>query len=119
MADTHGSQTPAGTPPPQPTAYAQDLSRSLGLRENMFITLSSVTPASRVFIILPSVISGLGVGAAALAFALAAVAGMLMAFCYAEFQRVPDHRRRVRLRRAPWADPPASRCSRSVCSPGS
>ncbi|MFI1379470.1 APC family permease [Embleya sp. NPDC020886] len=83
MADTHGSQTPAGTPPPQPTAYAQDLSRSLGLRENMFITLSSVTPASSVFIIMPSVISGLG-GAAALAFALAAVAGMLMAFCYAE-----------------------------------
>ncbi|MGC0419046.1 APC family permease [Embleya sp. AB8] len=84
MAETQGSQTPADAPPPQqPTAYAQDLSRSLGLGENMFITLSAVTPASSVFIIMPSVISGLG-GAAALAFALAAVAGMLMAFCYAE-----------------------------------
>ncbi|WP_439679027.1 APC family permease [Embleya sp. MST-111070] len=83
MAETQGSRPPAGTPPPQSPAYAQDLSRSLGLRENMFITLSAVTPASSVFIIMPSVISGLG-GAAALAFALAAVAGMLMAFCYAE-----------------------------------
>lgn len=58
MVESDGSQTPAGTSPAQPTAYAQDLSRSLGLRENMFITLSSVTPASSVFIIMPSAISG-------------------------------------------------------------
>ncbi|MFJ9696378.1 APC family permease [Kitasatospora sp. NPDC101183] len=64
-------------------AYAQDLSRSLSLRENMLITLSSVTPASSVFIVMPAVIQRLG-GAATVAFALAAAAGILMAFCYAE-----------------------------------
>jgi len=63
--------------------YAQDLKRSLTLRENVMITLSSVTPASSVFIIVPAVIAGLG-GASALAFAVAAVAGVFMAYCYAE-----------------------------------
>ena len=73
----------ASDPGPAPASYAQDLSRSLSLRENMLLTLSSVTPASSVFIVMPAVIQGLG-GAAAVAFAIAAVAGVLMAFCYAE-----------------------------------
>jgi amino acid transporter len=67
----------------EPTAYAQDLARSLTLRENVMITLSSVTPASSVFIIVPAVIAGIG-GASALAFAVAAIAGIFMAYCYSE-----------------------------------
>jgi amino acid transporter len=63
--------------------YAQDLSRSLSFRENVLITLSAVTPASSVFIIMPSVINGIG-GASAIAFGVAAIVGVLVAYCYAE-----------------------------------
>ncbi|MFJ8925640.1 APC family permease [Streptomyces sp. NPDC102364] len=63
--------------------YAQQLSRSLTFKENVLITLSAVTPASSVFIIVPSVVQGVG-GASAIAFAVAALAGVFMAFCYAE-----------------------------------
>lgn len=77
----------AGTDPPsvEPTAgkYQQDLSRSLSLRENILLTLSAVTPASSVFIIMPSVINSVG-GASALAFAIAALIGIAVALCYAE-----------------------------------
>jgi amino acid transporter len=77
----------AGTEPPgtvgPPGKYAQDLSRSLTFRENILITLSSVTPASSVFIIMPAAITGIG-GASAVAFAVAAVIGIAVAFCYAE-----------------------------------
>jgi amino acid transporter len=77
----------AGTQPPPPTTapqkYAQDLSRSLTFRENILITLSSVTPASSVFIIIPAAIVGIG-GASALAFAIAALMGVTIALCYAE-----------------------------------
>lgn len=63
--------------------YQQELSRSLSLRGNVLITLSSVTPASSVFIIIPAVLAAVG-GASFLAFLAAAVVGILMAFCYAE-----------------------------------
>ena len=49
----------------------------------MLITLSAVTPASSVFVIVPSVINGVG-GASALAFAIAALVGIAVALCYAE-----------------------------------
>ncbi|MFF2503010.1 APC family permease [Streptomyces sp. NPDC058067] len=76
--------SPPGAPAPAAGAkYAQQLSRSLTFKENVLITLSSVTPASSVFILVPSVIQGIG-GAATIAFAIAAVAGVFMAFCYAE-----------------------------------
>jgi amino acid transporter len=77
----------AGTPSPPaataPAKYAQDLSRSLTFRENILITLSAVTPASSVFIIIPAAIVGIG-GASALAFAIAALIGVAIALCYAE-----------------------------------
>jgi amino acid transporter len=63
--------------------YRQELSRSLSLRGNVLITLSAVTPASSVFIIIPAVLAAIG-GASFLAFLLAAVVGIFMAFCYAE-----------------------------------
>ena len=63
--------------------YSQELSRSLSLRGNILITLSSVTPASSVFIIIPSVLAAVG-GASFLAFVAAGLVGVCMAFCYAE-----------------------------------
>lgn len=63
--------------------YEQELSRSLSLRGNVLITLSAVTPASSVFIIIPAVLVAIG-GASFIAFAVAAVVGIFMAFCYAE-----------------------------------
>jgi amino acid transporter len=68
---------------PADEKYAQDLARSLTFRENILITLSAVTPASSVFIIMPSVITGVG-GAAAIAFVVAGLIGLVVAYCYAE-----------------------------------
>jgi amino acid transporter len=75
--------TRAETAEAEPGKYAQDLSRSLTFRENILITLSSVTPASSVFIIVPAAINGIG-GASAVAFAVAALVGVAVALCYAE-----------------------------------
>lgn len=63
--------------------YTQELSRSLTLRGNVMITLSAVTPASSVFIIIPAVLAAVG-GASFVAFLAAAVVGIFMAFCYGE-----------------------------------
>lgn len=65
------------------STYKQELSRELSLRQNILITLSAVTPASSVFIIVPSVLLSLG-GASVLAMALAAVIAMFVGMCYAE-----------------------------------
>ncbi len=70
-------------PPVGGEKYDQDLSRSLTFRENVLITLSSVTPASSVFIILPAIIATVG-GASAMALALASVVGITVALAYAE-----------------------------------
>lgn len=65
------------------SSYKQELSRSLSLRGNILITLSSVTPASSVFIIIPAVIAAVG-GASFVAFLASAFVGIFMAYCYAE-----------------------------------
>ena len=65
------------------TEYKQELSRSLTLRGNVLITLSSVTPASSVFILVPAVLAAIG-GATFIAFIASAVVGIFMAYCYAE-----------------------------------
>ncbi|WP_461666171.1 APC family permease [Gordonia sputi] len=64
-------------------AYEQQLSRSPTMRENIFITLSSVTPASSVFIIVPAILLAAG-GASVLTMAIAAVAAIFVGMCYAE-----------------------------------
>lgn len=64
-------------------SYKQELSRELSIRQNILITLSAVTPASSVFIIVPAVLLSLG-GASVLAMALAAFAAMFVGMCYAE-----------------------------------
>lgn len=63
--------------------YRQELSRSLSLRENMLITLSSVTPASSVFIIVPALIAGLA-GGSVLAMIIGGVIAIFVGLCYAE-----------------------------------
>src|SRR6266550_2915702 len=63
--------------------YEQDLSRSIGILGNVFITLSGVTPASSVFIIVPVALVAVGSGSF-LSFVFAAIVGVFMAFCWAE-----------------------------------
>ncbi|MDL9980818.1 APC family permease [Microbacterium sp. ASV49] len=80
-AGAAGTKAPATVP--DTGKYAQQLSRGLTFKENILITLSAVTPASSVFIIVPAVINGIG-GASALAFVIAGVIGIFVALCYAE-----------------------------------
>lgn len=75
--------TVAATAAGAPAAYQQELARSLTMRENILITLSSVTPASSVFIIVPAILLGVG-GASVLTMVIAAVAAILVGACYAE-----------------------------------
>jgi len=72
----------AGTAP-SPARYQQELARSLTMRENILITLSSVTPASSVFIIVPAILLAVG-GASVLTMVLAAIAAVFVGLCYAE-----------------------------------
>lgn len=63
--------------------YEQELHRGLGVMGNIAITLSAVTPASSVFIIVPFIINTAGTGAF-LAMVFAAIVGVFMAFCWGE-----------------------------------
>lgn len=90
VSDSPTSAVPpaAAAPPVMETQiesgqYSQDLHRSIGVLGNIFITLSGVTPASSVFIIIPVALVGVGSGSF-LAFVIAAIVGIFMAFCWAE-----------------------------------
>ena len=63
--------------------YRQELSRSISVLGNVFITLSGVTPAASVFIIAPVALAAAGSGSF-LSFVFAAIVGVFMAFCWAE-----------------------------------
>lgn len=63
--------------------YKQELSRSISVLGNVFITLSGVTPAASVFIIAPVALIAAGSGSF-WSFIFAAIVGVLMAFCWAE-----------------------------------
>jgi len=65
------------------TQYEQELHREVGVWGNIAITLSAVTPASSVFIIIPFLILTAGTGAF-LALFFAALIGVFMAFCWGE-----------------------------------
>lgn len=71
------------TPLPGADGGHPRLHRGLKLVGTLFITLSAITPASSVFIVAPGVITQAGTGAF-LAFVIAAVVGVFMAFVYAE-----------------------------------
>jgi amino acid transporter len=70
-------------PAPEGERYEQELSRSLRVLGNVMITLSSITPASSVFIIIPAILLGVGTGSF-LALLFAALVGVFMAFCWGE-----------------------------------
>jgi len=63
--------------------YKQELSRSISVLGNVFITLSGVTPAASVFIIAPVALAVAGSGTF-FSFVFAGIVGVLMAFCWAE-----------------------------------
>jgi amino acid transporter len=63
--------------------YEQELHRGLGILGNVAITVSAVTPASSVFIIIPFIILTAGTGSF-LALVFAAIIGVFMAFCWGE-----------------------------------
>ncbi len=79
----HASAAAAAVGAPETARYEQDLSRSIGILGNVFITLSGVTPASSVFIIVPVALVAAGSGSF-LAFVFAAIVGVFMAFCWGE-----------------------------------
>ena len=66
-------------PPPAP----RSLSRSLGMLGILFLTLSAITPASSVFIIVPDLLSAAGTGAL-WAMIIAGIVGIATAYVYAE-----------------------------------
>lgn len=63
--------------------YPQGLSRSLSVVGNISITLSAVTPAASVFVIVPLIITSVGTGSVT-AMGLAGIVGVFMALCWAE-----------------------------------
>lgn len=63
--------------------YRQELSRSISALGSVVVSLSAVTPAASVFVIAPVALLIAGTGSF-LAFVLAGVVSMLMAFCWAE-----------------------------------
>ncbi len=62
------------------------LKKSLGVTDAVAITVSSITPASSLFVIAPFAIQGAGSGAF-MSFALAGVLALMFAWCYAELGR--------------------------------
>lgn len=64
-------------------ALPPELNRTLGAASSIILTLSIVTPASSVFILIPSVISAAGTGAV-YSLAIAALLGLIMALIYSE-----------------------------------
>ncbi len=68
----------AGVPAPQ-----QTLKRSIGVVGGTLLTLSCVTPASTLFVIVPELFSSIG-SATALAIAIGSVLCIAVAFCYSE-----------------------------------
>ena len=72
------------------TPDSQGLHRSLTAFDAVMITLSAISPASSVFIILPGVIAMAGSGAL-LSLVLASVIGLCMALVYAELSSAIPH----------------------------
>jgi amino acid transporter len=66
-----------------PSRYKQELSRTIGVLGNIFITLSGVTPAASVFVIAPAALVAVGSGTFG-SFVFAAIVGVFMALCWAE-----------------------------------
>jgi len=77
--------SPAGN-----AVHAGALSRTIGLPGALLLTLSAITPASSVFVILPGAIKVAGSGVL-IAMLAAMVVGVCMAFVYAELASAFPH----------------------------
>lgn len=74
---------PVETSLPEATNSPQKLKRSIGVVGGTLLTLSCVTPASTLFVIVPDLFSSLGT-ATALCLAIGALLCIPVAFCYSE-----------------------------------
>ncbi|GGK45511.1 APC family permease [Nocardia camponoti] len=74
--------TSTATPPPPP-AEPEKLTRSIGVFGGTMLTLSCLTPASSLFVIVPGLLETQGTGAA-LTLLIAALLCIGVAFCYSE-----------------------------------
>ena len=74
---------PVETSLPEATDSPQKLKRSIGVVGGTLLTLSCVTPASTLFVIVPDLFSSLGT-ATALCLAIGALLCIPVAFCYSE-----------------------------------
>ncbi|MGH4028381.1 APC family permease [Actinomycetota bacterium Odt1-20B] len=86
MTDTlRPLQSPAEAPAEAPAAPGrpQKLKRSIGVVGGTLLTLSCVTPASTLFVVVPDLFSSLGT-ATALTIAIGSLLCIAVAFCYAE-----------------------------------
>ncbi|MFB8172877.1 APC family permease [Kitasatospora purpeofusca] len=85
MTDTLRPPTAAAPAPVDAGAPAapQTLKRSIGVVGGTLLTLSCVTPASTLFVIVPELFSSIG-SATALAIAIGSVLCIAVAFCYSE-----------------------------------
>ncbi|MFD9907558.1 APC family permease [Streptomyces sp. NPDC059063] len=81
LTETGSPVTETGNP--APTEAPRQLKRSIGVVGGTLLTLSCVTPASTLFVVVPDLFSTLGT-ATALTIAIGALLCVGVAFCYAE-----------------------------------
>ncbi|WUD75387.1 APC family permease [Streptomyces sp. NBC_00510] len=83
MTDTLHPPTAPHSPPAPPIEAPKSLKRSIGVVGGTLLTLSCLTPASSLFVIVPPLFADLGTGTA-LTIVIAAVLCIAVAFCYSE-----------------------------------
>lgn len=74
---------PPDTPAPQAPSESRTLKRSIGVVGGTLLTLSCVTPASTLFVVVPDLFGSLGT-ATALTIAVGSLLCVAVAFCYSE-----------------------------------
>ncbi|MFE2427170.1 APC family permease [Streptomyces sp. NPDC059373] len=83
MTDTLDPLAPPHSPLAPPIEAPKALTRSIGVVGGTLLTLSCLTPASSLFVIVPPLFADLGTGTA-LTIVIAAVLCIAVAFCYSE-----------------------------------
>jgi len=83
MTDTLHPPTAPHSPLAPPIEAPKSLKRSIGVVGGTLLTLSCLTPASSLFVIVPPLFADLGTGTA-LTIVIAAVLCIAVAFCYSE-----------------------------------
>ncbi|WP_328683245.1 APC family permease [Streptomyces sp. NBC_00343] len=83
MTDTLPTAEAAMAEAPDTSGHPQQLKRSIGIVGGTLLTLSCVTPASTLFVVVPDLFGSLGT-ATALTIAIGSVLCVAVAFCYSE-----------------------------------